>query len=166
MPWPAWISRLTNVSHFLLTLSCSTNFFIYYAMHGQVFRRRGRRRRMDRASGAAATATTAVTSSTTVPMRDSNTSGGVGAGSRRWKREGEVAATTRSLLPAGRTVREMSSPSPVEQTNVDDDDVDDFDRLRVEINDESRGLQWSRPGKATSSASCNGSGQVRTQKNM
>ena len=34
-PWPVWISRVTSVSHLLLALACSTNFFVYYAKHGQ-----------------------------------------------------------------------------------------------------------------------------------
>ena len=34
-PWPVWISGVTNVSHLLLALACSTNFFVYYAKHGQ-----------------------------------------------------------------------------------------------------------------------------------
>ena len=41
--WPIWISRVTNVSHFLLCFACSTNFFIYYAKHGQVFKRKCRK---------------------------------------------------------------------------------------------------------------------------
>ena len=34
--WPIWLSRITNVSHFLLTVASSTNFIIYFAKHGRL----------------------------------------------------------------------------------------------------------------------------------
>lgn len=42
--WPAWMFKLTNISHFLLAFACSANFYIYYAKHGQVCRRKFGRR--------------------------------------------------------------------------------------------------------------------------
>ena len=38
VPWPQWVSNITNLSHFLLTCACSGNFFIYFGMHSQNFR--------------------------------------------------------------------------------------------------------------------------------
>ena len=35
VPWPMWVSRITNISHFLLTFACSANFYIYFAKHSQ-----------------------------------------------------------------------------------------------------------------------------------
>lgn len=35
IPWPDWVSKLANVSHFLLTFACSANFYIYFAKHSQ-----------------------------------------------------------------------------------------------------------------------------------
>jgi len=43
MPWPTWVACVTNVSHFLLTLVCSSNFFIYYFKHGAICRSRANR---------------------------------------------------------------------------------------------------------------------------
>ena len=34
--WPTWIHRTINISHFLLTVASSTNFFIYFAKHGRL----------------------------------------------------------------------------------------------------------------------------------
>ena len=31
--WPAWIERVSNISHLLITLNASVNFYIYYAKH-------------------------------------------------------------------------------------------------------------------------------------
>ena len=44
-PWPSWISRVTNLSHFLLTLACSSNFYIYFAKHGKTVLKRFYKRR-------------------------------------------------------------------------------------------------------------------------
>lgn len=41
LPWPTWVARVTNVSHVLLTLVTSFNFFIYYFKHGSFCNRRG-----------------------------------------------------------------------------------------------------------------------------
>ncbi|TRY71961.1 hypothetical protein TCAL_14087 [Tigriopus californicus] len=38
LAWPSWISRVTNISHFLLAFACSANFYIYYAKHGSVLK--------------------------------------------------------------------------------------------------------------------------------
>eukprot|EP00095_Tigriopus_kingsejongensis_P005175 maker-scaffold237_size242172-snap-gene-1.31 protein:Tk05175 transcript:maker-scaffold237_size242172-snap-gene-1.31-mRNA-1 annotation:"fmrfamide receptor" len=40
LPWPLWVARVTNVSHVLLTLVCSSNFFIYYFKHGNICRKK------------------------------------------------------------------------------------------------------------------------------
>lgn len=37
-PWPLWVSRTANVSHLLLAVACSANFFIYYFKYTQAFR--------------------------------------------------------------------------------------------------------------------------------
>ena len=39
VPWPSWVSRTTNISHFLLTFACSANFYIYFAKHSQKMQR-------------------------------------------------------------------------------------------------------------------------------
>lgn len=46
VPWPAWLSRLTNISHFLLTFACSANFYIYFAKHSQRVQRLFRFRKL------------------------------------------------------------------------------------------------------------------------
>lgn len=52
-PWPAWVECISNVSHLLLTVTSSANFYIYFGKHGQFFWRskcnRNRRLRKDTA---------------------------------------------------------------------------------------------------------------------
>jgi hypothetical protein len=43
LPWPSWVAKVTNVSHVLLTLVTSSNFFIYYLKHGNPCCRRQQR---------------------------------------------------------------------------------------------------------------------------
>ena len=33
---PLWVHHISQVSHLMTVLSCSTNFFIYLAKHGQI----------------------------------------------------------------------------------------------------------------------------------
>lgn len=39
MAFPPWVSRLTNLSHLMIALASSVNFFIYYVKYGARWRR-------------------------------------------------------------------------------------------------------------------------------
>ena len=32
--WPAWVDTVTGLSHLTLTVSCSSSFYIYFALYG------------------------------------------------------------------------------------------------------------------------------------
>ena len=36
LAWPLWVHHISQVSHLMTVLSCSTNFYIYMAKHGQL----------------------------------------------------------------------------------------------------------------------------------